>query len=44
MIKKETIIRLIVLLVVLINQILVSTGKINFMFEENQVYELISIM
>lgn len=42
MIKKETIIRLLVLLIVLINQVLVSTGVLSVEFEENQIYELVS--
>lgn len=42
MVKKDTIIRLIVLIIVLINQVLVSTGVINMEFEESQIYELVS--
>ena len=42
-VKKETIIRLVVLVIVLVNQVLCSTGKINFELAEEQVYELISI-
>lgn len=44
MVKKETIIRLVVLTIVIINQILVSTGIIDFIIEENQIYELVSLL
>ena len=39
MIKKDTIIRLIVLALVLLNQVLCSTGVINFEVEEDKIYE-----
>lgn len=42
MIKKDTIIRLIVLALVLLNQILCSTGVINFEIEEDKIYEGVS--
>ena len=44
MVKKETIIRLVVLGIVIINQILVGTGVIDFIIEENQIYELVSLL
>lgn len=40
--KKETIIRVVVLGIVLINQLLVATGVINFIIDENEVYEIVS--
>lgn len=42
MIKKDTIIRLVVLILVLINQVLCSKGIIEFEFDENNIYELVS--
>ena len=42
--KKSTIIRLITLILVLINQILCSTGVINFEFAEENIYELVSLI
>lgn len=44
MIKKDTIIRLIVLIIVLINQVLCSKGIIEFEFDENNIYEVVSIL
>ena len=38
--KKETIIRVVVLGIDLINQLLVATGVINFIIDENEVYEI----
>lgn len=43
-VKKETVIRLIVLALVLVNQILCSTGVINFEFGEDKIYEMVSIL
>ena len=42
MIKKDTIIRLIVLALVLLNQVLCSTGVINFEIAEDKIYEGVS--
>lgn len=44
MIKKDTIIRLIVLALVLLNQVLCSTGVINFEVEEDKIYEGVSTL
>lgn len=44
MIKKDTIIRLIVLIIVLINQVLCSKGIIEFEFDENNIYEVVSVL
>lgn len=44
MIEKETIIRLIVLVLVLVNQILCSTGVMTSEIEEDKIYELISTL
>lgn len=43
-VKKETVIRLIVLALVLVNQILCSTGVINFEFGEDKIYEFVSLL
>lgn len=40
--KKETIIRVVVLIILLINQFLIITGVTDFVVEENEVYEIIS--
>lgn len=40
--KKETIIRAVVLIILLINQFLIITGVTDFVVEENEVYEIIS--
>lgn len=40
--KKETIIRVIVLIILLINQILIITGVTDFVIEENKVYDIVS--
>lgn len=40
--KKETIIRVVVLIILLINQFLISTGVTDFEVAENEVYEIIS--
>lgn len=40
--KKETIIRVVVLIILLINQILIITGVTDFVVEENEVYEIVS--
>lgn len=44
MIKKDTIIRLIVLALVLLNQVLCSAGVINFEVEEDKIYEGVSTL
>ena len=44
MIKKDTLIRLIVLALVLLNQVLCSTGVINFEVEEDKIYEGVSTL
>ena len=40
--KKETIIRVVVLMILLINQILIITGVTDFVIEENDVYDIVS--
>ena len=40
--KKETIIRVVVLIILLINQFLIITGVTDFVVEENEVYEIVS--
>lgn len=42
MVKKETIIRVVVLVILLINQLLVITGVTDFVIEENEVYDIVS--
>lgn len=42
MIKKETMIRVIVLIILLINQLLVMTGVMDFVVEEDKVYGVVS--
>lgn len=42
MAKKETIIRVVVLIILLINQFLVITGVTDFIIEENEVYDIVS--
>jgi len=42
MAKKETIIRVVVLIILLINQFLVITGVTDFVIEENEVYDIVS--
>jgi SPP1 family holin len=44
MIKKDTIIRLVVLFLVLVNQILCSYGVISFEVGEDQIYEFVSTL
>lgn len=40
--KKETIIRVVVLIILLINQFLIITGVTEFVIEENEVYNIVS--
>ena len=40
--RKETIIRVAVLIILLINQILIITGVTDFVIEENDVYDIVS--
>lgn len=42
MVKKETMIRVVVLIILLINQMLVMTGVMDFAFEEDEVYGIVS--